>query len=464
MPLAPTVLILAAGEGTRMKSAVPKVLHPVCGRPMVTWVVEAALGAGAGRVVVVDNPKRRLQDAMPAGVEVAVQEQPLGTGDAVRSAAAHIERDVAAVVLYGDVPLITAEAIRTLLAAHAASGAAATMATMELDDPTGYGRVVRGADGSVERVVETKVAGDATDAELAIREVNTGIFAFDGGRLLDALARVTPDNAQGELYLPDVLPVLRSDGDAVAAHLVSDPSLALGVNDRVDLADVTRLAQRRILERHMRDGVTFRAPDATVVDADVGIGRDTVVEAGACLHGRTVIGEGAVIGPHTTLIDTTVGDAAKVVQSYATGAEIGPRALVGPFAYLRPAARLESGAKAGTFVEVENSVIVEGAKVPHLSYIGDAEIGPGANLGAGTITANYDGTHKHRTTVGARVRGGVHTSLVAPVTVGDDAYTAAGSVITKDVPAGALGVARERQRNVEGYAERRKQQGSDTGS
>ena len=464
MPLAPIAVILAAGEGTRMKSSTPKVLHTVCGRAMVLWVVEAALGAGAGRVVVVDDPRRRLEAVLPPGVELAIQEAPLGTGHAVQSAASHIDRDAPVVILYGDVPLITADAIRRLLDARAASGAAATMATMELDDPAGYGRVVRAADGTVERVVETKVAGDATEAELAIREVNTGIIAFDGGALLDALERIAPHNAQGELYLPDVLPVLRERGHAIDAHVVTDPALTLGVNDRVDLAEVASIAQRRILERHMRAGVTFRAPEATVVDADVTIGRDTVVEVGTGLHGHTAIGEGARIGPHTTLIDTTVGDGAAVVHSYATGAAIGDGAAVGPFSYLRPAAKLESRAKAGTFVEIKNSVIGEGAKVPHLSYVGDAEVGAGANLGAGTITANYDGRRKHRTTIGERVKGGVHTSLVAPVTIGDDAYTAAGSVITKDVPPGALGVARERQQNIEGYAERRRQEASDTRS
>jgi bifunctional UDP-N-acetylglucosamine pyrophosphorylase/glucosamine-1-phosphate N-acetyltransferase len=451
---APTVVILAAGEGTRMRSAVPKVLHPVCGRPMILWPVRAAQEAGAGKVVVVDGPERKLAAALPPTVELAIQAEPKGTGDAVRAAAGQIAADETVLVLMGDVPLITAAAIEELVAGHAQSGAAATMATMELDDPQGYGRVIRGADGSVERVVETKQEGDATPEELAIREVNTGIFAFRGGALLDALHQLDPDNAQGELYLPDVLPVLRDGAHGVRAHPITDPTLTLGVNTRVDLATVTAHAQARIHRFHQLQGVTIVDPRSTVIEADVALGRDTVVEPSSFLRGDTRVGERATIGPLTTLIDTSVGDEATVLHSYAQGAEIGAKVSVGPFAYLRPGARLKAGAKAGTFVEIKNSTVGEGTKVPHLSYIGDAEIGDGSNIGAGTITANYDGREKHRTTIGSRVKVSVDTAFVAPVTVGDDAYTGAGSVITEDVPPGALGIARERQRNIEGYAER----------
>jgi bifunctional UDP-N-acetylglucosamine pyrophosphorylase / glucosamine-1-phosphate N-acetyltransferase len=451
---APTVLILAAGEGTRMKSDVPKVLHPICGRPMILWPILAAQEAGAGRIVVVDGPERRLGDALPEGVELAVQEEPNGTGDAVRSAAEQIGPDHTVLVLYGDVPLITAEAITALAQAHEESGAAATMATMELEDPTGYGRVIRASDGSVERVVETKTPGDATPAELAIREVNTGIYAFAGGDLLDALGRLTSDNAQGELYLPDVLPLLRADDKVVGAHTVTDHTLTLGVNNRVDLARVRAFAQERIHRAHALDGVTIIDPASTLIDAGVEIGRDTVIEPSTFLRGETSIGERCTIGPLATLIDTTAGDETRIVHSYLDGAELGSGVSVGPFAYLRPNARLHDRAKAGTFVEIKNSDVGEGTKVPHLSYIGDADIGAGSNVGAGTITANYDGANKHRTTIGSGVRVSVHTSFVAPVTVGDGAYTGAGSVITEDVPPGALGIARERQRNVEGYAER----------
>ena len=450
-----TVVVLAAGEGTRMRSATPKVLHELCGRPLVAWPVAAARAAGATRVVVVDGPRRRLAEHLPDGVAVAVQEQARGTGDAVKAAAAHLEGGVPVVILSGDVPLITSQAIAALVDAHRAAGAAGTMATMVLDDPAGYGRVVRAIDGTVERVVETKAPGDATPDQLAIREVNTGIFCFDGGALRGALDAITPDNAQGEYYLPDVLPALRARGATVAAHVVEDPTLTLGVNDRVDLAAVRAHAQRRILEAHMRAGVTIMNPLSTSVDAGVTIGRDTTIEPGTALKGTTAVGEGATIGPHTTVVDSTLAGGVTVRHSYVDRATIEDGVSVGPFAYLRPGAHLKPGAKAGTFVEIKNSTVGEGSKVPHLSYIGDADIGPGTNLGASTITANYDGVAKHRTTIGANVKTSVDTTLVAPVTVGDGAYTGAGSVITEDVPADALGIARARQRNVEGYAGRR---------
>src|SRR3954454_18747489 len=398
---APTVLILAAGEGTRMKSDTPKVLHPICGRPMIEWPIRAAQAAGAGRIVVVDGPQQRLADALPDGVEVAVQEEPNGTGDAVRSAADHIGRDDTVLILMGDVPLITAEAIAALAGAHEESGAAATMATMELEDPTGYGRVIRASDGSVERVVETKTAGDATPEEEAIREVNTGIYAFAGGDLVDALGRLNADNAQVELYLPDVLPLLRGDDKLVGAHTITDSTLTLGVNNRVDLARVRALAQARIHRDHALAGVTIVDPPSTLVEADVAIRRDTAGVPGTFLRGATRVGERCAVGPLTTVIDTQVGDEARIVHSYLQGAELGTGALVGPFAYLRPGARLRDRAKAGTFVEIKNSALGEGTKVPHLSYIGDTDIGAGSNVGAGTITANYDGGNKHRTTIGS---------------------------------------------------------------
>jgi bifunctional UDP-N-acetylglucosamine pyrophosphorylase / glucosamine-1-phosphate N-acetyltransferase len=452
---APTVVVLAAGQGTRMRSDVPKVLHELCGRPMGLWPVCAALEAGAGKVVVVDSPARPLAAVLPDGVELVVQPQPNGTGGAVAAAAAALDGQATVVVLSGDVPLVSAEAIAELVAAHEAGGTAATMATTVLADPGGYGRVVRDAGGAVARVVETKQAGDATEQELQIREVNTGIYAFAGAALLAALPRLSADNAQGELYLPQVLDLLRADGARVAAHAVQDPGLVLGVNDRVALAEVRALAQRAILERHMRAGVTIVDPASTWVDVDVRIGRDARIEPGTALRGHTVVAEGALVGPHTTVIDSEVRARARVRASWLQEAVVHADATVGPFAYLRPGAVLHEGAKAGTFVEIKNSEIGAGAKIPHLSYIGDADVGEGANLGAGTITANYDGRAKHRTTIGRRVRGGVDTAFVAPVSVGDDAYTAAGSVITADVPPGALGVARAHQANVEGYAERR---------
>jgi bifunctional UDP-N-acetylglucosamine pyrophosphorylase / glucosamine-1-phosphate N-acetyltransferase len=348
---------------------------------------------------------------------------------------------------------MTGEALRDLAATHAQHHAAGTMLTMILDDPTGYGRVVRGPDGAVERVVETKKPGDATPGELEIREVNGGVYAFAGGDLLDALQQVRADNAQGELYLPDVLPILRAQDKVIAAHVVEDPALALGINDRGDLAQVRAIAQARIHARHMAAGVTIVDPGSTVIDADVEIANDTTIAPFTSLLGATTIGSGCHVGPLTTLIDMTLGADVAIPQSYATGCEIRDGASVGPFAYLRPGTLLREGSKAGTFVEIKNSEIGEGAKVPHLSYVGDADVGAGANLGASTITANYDGRRKHRTTIGERVHGGVHTSFVAPVTVGDDAWIGAGSVITDEVPEGALGIARARQRNLEGYDE-----------
>jgi bifunctional UDP-N-acetylglucosamine pyrophosphorylase/glucosamine-1-phosphate N-acetyltransferase len=452
---APTVVILAAGEGTRMKSKVPKVLHPLCGRPVIGWVVAAAQEAGAERIVVVDSPRRRLDGQLPDGVEVAIQEEPKGTGDAVAAAGDHIREDGVVVVVNGDVPLLTGDAISRLVEAHEELGAAATMGTMEPADPTGYGRVIRTAEGDVERVVETKLDGDASEEELAIREVNTGVYAFDGGALLEALGRLTPDNAQGELYLPDVLPAIRDAGHTVAGYPIGDPELTHGVDDRVDLAYARAVAQERIHREHMLAGVTIVDPRSTTIDAGVTIGQDTVVEPGATLRGATSVGTDCTVGPLTTLIDAALGDRVTVLHSFVQGARVDAGVRIGPFAYVRPDVHLHENAKAGAFVEIKNSEIGPGAKVPHLSYIGDTEIGENTNIGAGTITANYDGRVKNRTKIGRDVHVSSDTVFVAPVEVGDRAYTGAGSVIVNDIPPGALGVARERQRNIEGYADRR---------
>lgn len=450
------VVILAAGRGTRMRSRIPKMLHPLCGRPLVAWPIAAAREAGAASVVVVDSPERPLADHLPDGVTTAVQPAPDGTGGAVRAAARHLDDDATVVVLPGDVPLVRAGAIRRLVAAHVEHAAAATIATMHLDDPAGYGRIVRDARGDVERVVETKADGDATPEQLAIHEVNSAIFAFDGGALKRALHELAADNAQGELYLPDVIPALRAEGATVRAHALDDPHLALGINDRVQLARVRAIAQQRIHDAHGRAGVTIVDPASTLIDVTVSIGADTTVEPGSFLRGSTTIGEGCTVGPLTTLVDATLHDEVTVVHSYVVGAEIQRHATVGPFAYLRPGTILRQRSKAGTFVEIKNSDVGAGTKVPHLSYIGDADIGEDTNLGAATITANYDGVGKHRTTIGSRVHTGVDTTLVAPVTLGDDVFTGANSAITKDVPPKALGIAREHQRNYEGYADRKR--------
>ena len=438
-----------------MQSATPKVLHDLCGVPLIGWPIAAARTAGADRVIVVDGPQQPLAGLLPEGIETVVQPQADGTGGAVRAAAPLLDGAGPVLVLSGDVPLVSAAVIGALLEAHSAGGAAATVATALLDDATGYGRIVRAADGGLERIVETKVAGDASAEELAIREVNAGIYVFEAAALLAALPRLSADNAQGEFYLPEVLALLRADGAVVAAHVVDDPAAVLGINDRIQLATVRDIARARIIEDHRRAGVDVIDPGSTFIDVTVELGPDTVVEPFTVLRGATRAGAGCRIGPSTTLTDVVLGDDVVIVHSYAVDAHAHAGVRVGPYAYLRPGTVLREGAKVGTFVEVKNSDIGPGTKVPHLSYIGDADVGARTNLGAGTITANYDGFHKHRTTIGDGVRGGVDVSLVAPVSLGDGAWTAAGSTITDDVPPGALGVARERQRNVEGFAERR---------
>jgi len=444
---------MAAGEGTRMRSSTPKMLHPVCGRPLVAWPILAAREAGAGRVAAIVSPGRDISAGFPGEVETVVQPQPDGTGGAVRAALPLIEEAETVLVLSGDHPLISAEIVSGFLAAHAASGAAATVMTIELDDPGSYGRVVRGSDGGVERVVEAKADGDATSEELAIREINAGTYAFEAGPLATALRGLSNDNAQGEYYLTDVFAALRAAGHAVAGHRADDFAVTMGVNNRVELAAAEAEARRRILERHMLGGATVVDPASTWVDAGVEIAADARLEPGVSLRGATAVGAGSVVGPLTTLIDTRLGEGVAAPHSYLVECEVEDGCNVGPFAYLRPGARLQEGAKAGTFVEIKNSTIGPGSKVPHLAYVGDAEIGEGSNLGAGTITANYDGFRKHRTTIGSRVRIGVDTMLIAPVEVGDAAYTGAGAVIKKDVPEGALAVSQNDQRNIDGYAE-----------
>jgi len=446
---------MAAGQGTRMRSSLPKVLHPVCGREMVAWPMLAAREAGAGRTVAIVSPDQDLSAGLPGGAETVVQPEANGTGGAIRAALPLIEEAETVLVLSGDVPLISAETIAGLLEAHASSAAAATMLTIELDEPGSYGRVVRDGEGGVERVVEAKAAGDATSEQLAIREINAGTYVFQASPLAEALAGLSNDNAQAEYYLPDVLPALREAGRSVGAYLADDLAVTMGVNNRADLAAVETEARRRILEAHMLAGVTVVDPGSTWVDAEVEIAADARIEPGTSLRGATKVGGGTTVGPLTTLIDAELGANVSVPHSYLVDCVVADNANIGPFAYLRPGAELAEGAKAGTFVEIKNSRIGEGAKVPHLAYIGDAEVGAGSNLGAGTITANYDGFRKNRTTIGERVRIGVDTMLIAPVEVGDGAYTGAGAVIKGDVPEGALAVSENEQRNIEGYAARK---------
>ncbi len=446
-----TVLIMAAGHGTRMHSQLPKVLHRVCGKPMVEWVADAARDAGAERVLCVVRPGEGVADMLPDGIEPVEQHEGEGTGAAVLAARGTIDSG-SLVILSGDQPLVTAEQIAGLRAAQHAEGAAATLLTTDQLDPAGYGRIVRDGDGRFKEIVETKRTEGLPGAVLAIREVNLGTYAFDAAALFTALDEV--GLTDGELYLTGALPALMGRGRAVTTYATDDAAIALGVNDRAGLMQVEESAQRRILEGHARAGVTFLQPASTRVEADVTIGADTTIGPGVSLLGSTRVAEGCELGPHTTLQDASVGAAATVRQSYVIEADIGPSATIGPFSYLRPGTVVGEGAKVGAFVEVKNSNIGAGAKVPHLSYIGDTDVGDQANLGASTITANYDGRKKHRTKIGKSAKTGVHTSLVAPVDVGDRSYTGAGSVITGDIPEGALGIARERQKNVEGYADR----------
>lgn len=452
------VVVLAAGEGTRMKSALPKVLHPICGKPLVGHAVAAARALDPVHLLVVighgrDEVGAYLTDADP-NAELVVQEEQRGTGHAVRIALDSVGPvDGTVVVTYGDVPLLTADTLVMLIDAHESGRNAATVLTAVGGDHGELGRIIRDADGALAAIVEAK---DATPEQLAINEVNSGIYAFDAKLLHDVVGRLSTDNAQGEEYLTDVIALLRADGQRVAALPVADPNETLGVNDRVQLAQVRRLLNDRLLHEAMLAGVTVVDPATTWLDVDVTLEPDVTLQPGTRLEGRTSVGRGATIGPDCTLRDTTVGEGAVVMYAVGTAAEIGPGAIVGPYAYLRPGARLAAKAKVGTFVEVKNAEIGEHAKVPHLTYVGDATIGDHTNIGAATVFVNYDGVAKHHTTIGSHCRTGADSMFVAPVTVGDGAYTAAGTVVRKDVPPGALALNVAPQRNLEGWVERKR--------
>jgi bifunctional UDP-N-acetylglucosamine pyrophosphorylase/glucosamine-1-phosphate N-acetyltransferase len=452
------VVVLAAGEGKRMKSELAKVLHAMCGRTLVEHVLVAAEPLGAEQTLVVVGHQRDQVIAHLAQLKVAstpvVQEPQNGTGHAVRTAldaAGELESGTV-LVLLGDAPLITTATLQQLLQRHAETSAAATVLSAEVVDPTGYGRVVRDGDGQVTAIVEHR---DADPATLQVREVNTGIYAFDIAKLRGALGRITTDNAQGEEYLTDVIGLLVGDKDVVAAVSTTEQEM-LGINDRVQLATARRAMRDRIVEHWMREGVTITDPQTTWMGVRVTIDADAVIHQNTQLHGRTHICADTEVGPDTTLRDTYVGRGASVVKSHCTGAEIGEGATIGPYSYLRPGTKLGRGSKAGAFVETKNAVVGDESKIPHLSYVGDAEIGERSNIGAATVFVNYDGVEKHKTVVGDDARVGSDSMLVAPVTIGDGAYTAAGSVIDQDVPPGALGIARGQQRNVEGWVERRR--------
>ncbi|RAJ36058.1 bifunctional UDP-N-acetylglucosamine pyrophosphorylase/glucosamine-1-phosphate N-acetyltransferase [Kitasatospora sp. SolWspMP-SS2h] len=457
------VIVLAAGGGTRMKSrALPKVLHEICGRSLVGHAVSAAEELTPGQLVVVIGHLRELVQAHLAerhpAARPVVQTEQNGTGHAVRTAlealaADGVQLDGTVLVTTGDAPLLTGATLAALAAAHAEQGNGVTVLTARVPDATGYGRILRGPDGAVAAIVEHK---DATAEQLAVDEINSGVFAFDAKLLALALSLVGTDNAQGEEYLTDTLEILRREGHRVGAVVAADHREIVGINDRVQLAAARRLLNDRLLENAMRAGVTVVDPASTWFDVQVTYEPDALVHPNTQLHGASHLGEGCEVGPNTTLTDTAVGAGARVSNTTADRAEIGPEAAVGPYAYLRPGTRLARGAKAGTYVEIKNSELGEGAKVPHLSYIGDATIGEGTNVGAASVTVNYDGVNKHRTVIGAHCRTGSDNMFIAPVTVGDGAYTAAGSVITNDVPAGSLGVARAQQRNIAGWVERKR--------
>jgi len=457
-----STIILAAGEGTRMRSATPKVLHRLAGRSLVEHAVRAAAGLSPHRMAVVVGHGREavtehlheVAKAIDQTVTVAVQAEQHGTGHAVRCALDELPALTGTVVVtYGDVPLLDTLTLSALLAEHGSTGNAVTVLSAVVTDPTGYGRIVRDADGTVTAIVEQK---DASPEQAAVREINSGVYAFDAAVLTDALGRLSTDNAQGEQYLTDVLAIARGDGHRVGSWTCEDPWLVEGVNDRVQLATLGAELNRRLLERWMRSGVTMVDPASVWLDAGVELSRDVVLEPGVQLRGATSVGEGSVIGPDTTLSDVTVGAGASVVRTHGRESEIGDGASVGPFAYLRPGSRLGTRAKIGTFVEVKNSSVGTGSKVPHLSYVGDATIGEQSNIGAASVFVNYDGVTKHRTVVGSHVRTGSDNMFVAPVTVGDGAYSGAGTVLRDDVPPGALAVSAGTQRNIEGWVLRRR--------
>ena len=452
-----TVVILAAGEGTRMKSSTPKVLHSISGRSLVGHVLTAVTALSPKQVRVVVGAGREQVEAhlseIAPHVTTVFQEKRGGTGHATQLALDGLKASGTILVLAGDTPMLTGSSLTELLNAHHAGGFTASVLTAEHPDPTGYGRIIRADDDSLLRIVEER---DADEIQRDILEVNSGVYAFDAVKLAGAIGKLKSDNSQGELYLTDVIEILRNEGGKIAAVLIDDFIEILGVNDRVQLAESAALLRDRINEDLMRDGVTIVDPLSTWVDATATVASDVVLMPGTAISGTTTVAAGAVIGPRTTLVDCTVGTGARVIESRCTEAIIGEGASVGPYTFLRPGTKLLPHSKVGAYVEMKNATLGEGSKVPHLSYVGDAVIGEGSNIGAATIFVNYDGVEKHYTVVGDHVRIGSDSMLVAPVTIGDGAYTAAGSVITEDVPPGAIGVGRAKQRNVIGWVLRKR--------
>ncbi|MCD9196860.1 bifunctional UDP-N-acetylglucosamine diphosphorylase/glucosamine-1-phosphate N-acetyltransferase GlmU [Aeromicrobium wangtongii] len=449
-----TAIVLAAGAGTRMKSSRAKVLHEIAGRSMIEHALIAVAGAGVHTTVaVVGHDREQVSAAISAydpSIVLAVQEVQNGTGHAVQAALEALDAPPTGTVLvtYGDVPLLTSQTLSELLVDHRAAGRAVTILTAEVDDPTGYGRILRDADGAVTAIREHR---DASPEELAVHEINSGILAVDAQFLRHAVASLESGNAQGELYLTDIVGKAVAEGRPVGAHVLEDVWQTEGVNDRAQLARLGRELNRRLTRQWMAEGVTMVDPETTWIDSAVTLARDVTLLPGTQLLGATSVAEGATIGPDTTLRNVEVGENASIIRTHGSDAVIGAGANVGPFAYLRPGAELGEDGKIGTFVEVKNSVIGTSAKVPHLTYVGDATIGEGANIGAGTIFANYDGVHKNRTTIGRHAKTSSNNTFVAPVSVGDGAFTGAGATIRQDVPPGALAVSAGSQRNIEGW-------------
>lgn len=451
------VVVLAAGIGSRMRSATPKVLHPIGGRSLLGHVLGAAAPLGAAQRLVVVGAGREavaehLSDIAP-DAETVVQEEQLGSGHATRLALEQVRGQGPVLIINGDAPLLTPETLSGLVDTHLATHAVLTVLTARVADARGLGRVIRDDSGAPIGIVEHS---DADTGQLTIDEVNAGAYVADRAALTAALDQLRSGNAQGERYLTDAVGPLVAAGDVVAAHVAADPADVLGCNDRIELAARGRTLNERVLRRHMAAGVTIIDPETTWIDVDVTVGPDVRLLPGTHLHGSTAVDQYAVVGPDTTLTDCVVGARASVVRTHGTGAEIGPGAEVGPFTYLRPGTRLGPETKAGAFVEIKNAEVGRGSKVPHLSYVGDASIGQHTNIGAATVFVNYDGVAKHRTVIGSHARTGADNMFVAPVSVGDGAYTAAGSVITDDVPPGAMGVARAKQRNITGWVRLRR--------
>lgn len=445
-----TSIILAAGMGTRMKSDMPKVIHKVCGKELVKWVIDASRKAGADTVVtVIGHKAETVKPVIGESAEMVIQAEQLGTGHAVMQAAGYIKSAPGSVVvLNGDTPLIKAETIKKAIAYHEAQGNSATVITAEFEDATGYGRIVRGEDGSVERIVEQK---DASEEEKKIREINSGMYVFNGADLDEALGKLTPNNAQGEYYLTDTLEILRGEGKKIGGYTIEDNDEIRGINNRVQLSEAETIMQRRINEKHMLSGVTLVNPSSIFIGADVEIGRDTIIASNVTLTGNTKIGSGCTVEMGCRIEDSVIDDNVSVLNSVILKSRIGEGTNVGPFAYVRPGCTVGKHVKVGDFVEIKNVTIDDGTKISHLTYLGDTDIGKNVNFGCGTVTCNYDGKDKFRSEIGDNVFVGCNTNLVSPVKVGDGAYIAAGSTITDDIPEKNLAIARARQVNKDNW-------------